>query len=161
LQNSQSSLISLEDELQCLALYLELEKLRFSDQFTYRIDVDQGVDQTMQKVPPLIMQPFVENAIWHGLMPRGNGEIDIQISVDDEFLAIKIVDDGIGRQASAASHQSQTSTHRSLGLTITSQRIKMMNTGLKTESLTIVDLVDATGKPAGTEVNIKLPLQNA
>jgi tetratricopeptide (TPR) repeat protein len=159
LQNSQSSLITLENELDSLKLYLDLEMLRFDNQFSYKIEVDDEVDISMSMVPPLIMQPFVENAIWHGIMPkRGNGHIDIHISSEKDFLIIRIADDGIGRAASAALQQVQAATHRSLGLEITSQRIEMVSAEMNsTQPLLIVDLTDPEGKSCGTEVVIKLP----
>jgi sensor histidine kinase YesM len=115
----------------------------------------------MIKVPPLIIQPFVENAIWHGLMPKkGNGRISIQISTDEQLLFIKIIDDGVGRAFSAAIKKHQSTTHQSLGLKTTSQRIKMLyTTNPNNSSVEFVDLVDAFGKPAGTEVVLKLPLR--
>jgi tetratricopeptide (TPR) repeat protein len=161
LQNSQSSLITLENELDSLRLYLDLEMLRFDNQFSYKIAVENEVDVSMSMVPPLIMQPFVENAIWHGIMPkRGNGHIDIHISSDKDFLIIRIADDGIGRAASAALQQVQAATHRSLGLEITSQRITMVNPEMSiARPLLINDLTDPEGKPCGTEVVIKLPVR--
>jgi tetratricopeptide (TPR) repeat protein len=162
LQNSQNPLISLEDELASLRLYLELEQLRFDNRFTYHIDVEDAVDLSMTMVPPIVLQPFVENAIWHGLMPKtGEGQINIHISTDQSILIIKIADDGIGRAASALQND-QAATHRSLGLEITSQRIKMMFPGdAESDPVYIGDLVDAAGKPAGTEVTLKIPIHYA
>ncbi|MEJ1240575.1 histidine kinase [Chryseolinea sp. T2] len=162
LQNSQSTFISLESEIQSLTLYLDLEKLRFDNQFTYKIELDKNVDASLAKVPPLIMQPFVENAIWHGLMPKNTlGEINIRVSVDERYLFISISDDGVGRAASESRKGMQAATHRSLGLSITSQRINMMHDGMEVNTVNIKDLVDAHGAPAGTEVEIKLPLRYA
>jgi len=75
LQNSQSILISLESELDTLELYLEIESLRFDFRFEYQIDISPDLEKSMIKVPPLIIQPFVENAIWHGLMPKKEREV--------------------------------------------------------------------------------------
>lgn len=161
LQNSQNALISLESEIQSLVLYLDLEKLRFDNLFEYEIVAQEGIDPSMIKVPPLILQPFVENGVWHGLMPRGKGgRIEIRISIDEDYLFVKISDNGVGREVAAASHKAQTATHRSLGLSITSQRINMMHHDGKVDSVFIADLVDSAGKPAGTAVTIKLPLLN-
>jgi tetratricopeptide (TPR) repeat protein len=158
LQNSQSSLITLENELDSLRLYLELEALRFDHRFDYNIVINKGVDITMLKVPPLVMQPYVENAIWHGLMPKeGKGHVEINISSDSGYLFICIADDGVGR--AMATTRSQAATHRPLGLQITSQRIDMMHhTGDTSSAVSINDLVDAAGQPAGTEVTLKLPM---
>jgi LytS/YehU family sensor histidine kinase len=158
LQNSQYALITLENELDSLKLYLELEMLRFDNRFSYSIIVDENVDKSILKVPPLLIQPYVENAIWHGLMPKdGHGRVDIQISSADDFLLVNISDDGIGRTA-AASRQ-QAATHRPLGLQITSQRINMAHDEKHTVlPVNVIDLVDNHGNPAGTEVTLKLSL---
>jgi tetratricopeptide (TPR) repeat protein len=162
LQNSRSGLITLENELDSLRLYLELEALRFDHEFTFEIVVAEGLDIGMIKVPPLVIQPFVENAIWHGLMPkRAQGRIKIKLSMEAGLLVVKIVDDGVGRSGKAgAEAEGQVSTHRPLGLSVTSQRLGMMY-GAVTEvsPVRVVDLVDASGNPAGTEVTVKMPLQ--
>jgi tetratricopeptide (TPR) repeat protein len=161
LQNSQNAVITLESELESLRLYLELEMLRFDHQFCYSIDSEDSVDVSMIKVPPLIIQPFVENAIWHGLMPKkGKGRISIQISTDKQLLFIKIIDDGVGRAVSATTKKHQPTTHQSLGLKTTSQRINMLySRNPENSPVKFVDLVDTFGKPAGTEVILKLPLR--
>jgi sensor histidine kinase YesM len=109
-------------------------------------------------VPPLVIQPFVENAIWHGIMPKeGKGLVDIHISSQKELLLISITDDGVGRAASAK--RQQAATHRPLGLQITSQRINMTHTTKDAVlPVSVTDLTDETGMPAGTEVTLKLPL---
>jgi len=160
LQNSQNSLITLENELDSLRLYLELEMLRFNNRFSYVISLDKSIDISVLKIPPLIIQPFVENAVWHGLMPKASsGQVEIDISAEKDYLSIKITDDGVGRNKSRAQQQSQTATHRSLGINITSQRIRMVHSaGTNIPPVSFVDLVDSLGRPAGTEVTLKLPL---
>ena len=110
-------------------------------------------------IPPMLLQPFVENAIWHGLMQKeGEGTITIEIKKqDEEFLNISIIDDGIGREK-AAELKSKTATHKSHGLKVTSQRIDMMNklnsTGAK---VNIIDLRDDKGLAMGTRVELIIP----
>jgi len=161
LQNSQNAVITLENELDSLKLYLELEMLRFDHQFTYNITIDDGVDIAILKVPPLVIQPFVENAIWHGLMPKEtSGRVDIHISSEHGFLFIKITDDGVGRAHAPERQQAQAASHRPLGLQITSQRINMTHDAKHgILPVCIEDMVDDCGNPAGTEVTLKLPLQ--
>jgi len=160
LQNSQSALITIEQELESLRLYLELESLRFDGRFNYKIKIDPAIDLSMIKVPPLIIQPFVENAVWHGLMPKETkGNVEIDLSETDDFLLVKITDDGVGRIRSSSHQNNETNGHRSMGLSITSQRIKMMYANeILHNPVNIVDLVEANGLSAGTEVNIKLPI---
>jgi LytS/YehU family sensor histidine kinase len=157
LQNSQEAFIPLERELEALQLYLELEALRFENKFEYKIDVDDDVDSTMLKVPPLIIQPYAENAIWHGLMhKKEKGLLEIEVYREDEMLIYKITDDGIGRKKAAELKSKSASTQKSMGMRITADRIDMLRQQNKT-SITITDLVLADGNPGGTEVLIKIP----
>ena len=92
LQNSQSPLIPLESELESLGLYLEMEALRFNYHFTYKISVPKDIDIEVLKVPPLILQPYVENAIWHGLMHKEEkGQLDIEVSQEGDHLYFKVL----------------------------------------------------------------------
>jgi sensor histidine kinase YesM len=159
LQNSQEAFIPLERELDALRLYLELESLRFVNKFEYTIDIGDHLNTTVLKVPPLIIQPYVENAIWHGLMhKKEKGHLKIELSGEYPMLFYKIIDDGIGRKKSAElDHKTKSSTQRSMGMRITADRIAMLQQQNKT-SITITDLVLANGNPGGTEVLIKLPV---
>jgi hypothetical protein len=157
LQGSQSDLISVENELNNLKLYLDLESLRFNFHFEYRIIVSTDIEGL--KVPPLVIQPFVENSIWHGLMPKeAKGHLVIEVSRDENFLRIRITDDGIGRIKSAELRR-QPSSYKSLGMEITSKRMALLNHNSKDqiEYVEIKDLVLADGSPAGTEVNLNIP----
>src|ERR1051326_355540 len=117
LQNSQASLISLESELESLGLYLEMEALRFNYHFNYKISVPKDLDIEMLKVPPLIIQPYVENAIWHGLMHKEEkGQLDIEVSQENDHLFFKITDDGIGRKMATELASKSATKHKSMGL---------------------------------------------
>ncbi|MDR6944247.1 sensor histidine kinase [Mucilaginibacter pocheonensis] len=99
LQNSQNKLITLEEELESLELYLSLEALRFDDHFSYRIVIQQELDVALLKVPPLIIQPYAENSVWHGLMhSEEKGRLDIGVFREANFLYISINDNGVGRE---------------------------------------------------------------
>ena len=160
LQNSQAAFISLESELESLQLYLELEALRFNHRFDYRLNVADGLDMSAIKVPPLIIQPYAENAIWHGLMQKEEkGNLDIAIEQDNDHLIVRIADDGIGRKAAAELASKSATKHKSVGLKITAERIAMLQSSNGSESpVTINDLVNADGTAAGTEVIIKIPV---
>jgi tetratricopeptide (TPR) repeat protein len=159
LQNSQASLIPLESELESLELYLDLEALRFDHHFDYRISVRKDLDIEVLKVPPLIIQPYVENAIWHGLMHKEEkGQLDIDVSQENNHLFFKITDDGIGRKEAAALATKSATKHKSMGLRITADRIAILQNPNGNESpVTINDLVNGDGTTAGTEVIIKMP----
>jgi len=158
LQNSQASLISLESELESLSLYLEMEALRFNNYFTYKISVQKDIDAEVLKVPPLIIQPYVENAIWHGLMHKEEtGELNIDISSHEDHLYFRITDNGIGRKKAAALASKSATKHKSMGLRITAQRIAMMQSmNAREVPVSIVDLTYPDGSGAGTEVTIKM-----
>jgi len=160
LQNSQASLITLESELESLALYLEMEALRFNHHFAYKISVPADLDISALKVPPLIIQPYAENAIWHGLMHKeDHGHLDIELWQENATLFCKIADDGIGRMKSFALSSKSATKHKSMGLRITADRIAMQQNGNSDNlPVTINDLVNADGSATGTEVIIKMPV---
>ncbi|MFI5152344.1 MAG: sensor histidine kinase [Chitinophagales bacterium] len=157
LQNSQANLIPLESELESLDLYLDLESLRFNYHFSYKIFIHPELDISAIIVPPLIIQPFVENAIWHGLMHKEEkGQLDIEIWQEGEYLLIKVMDNGIGRKQSQLLASKSATRHKSMGLKIAAERIALMQPDSPAESpILIKDLVDPSGEAAGTEVIIK------
>jgi sensor histidine kinase YesM len=110
------------------------------------------------KVPPLVIQPFAENAIWHGLMHKEEkGQLAIEIFQENDFLFFRITDNGIGRKKAAELESKSATKHKSLGLQITAERIAMLQNAKENEAVTINDLVSADGSAAGTEVIIKMP----
>ncbi|MBO9203838.1 MULTISPECIES: tetratricopeptide repeat-containing sensor histidine kinase [Niastella] len=159
LQHSQNSLISLESELDALRLYIELEALRFNYHFSYKISLQEELDISMLKMPPLIIQPYVENAIWHGLMHKEeHGHLYIEVCQESNQLFLKISDDGVGRSTVPESRYQSSATHKSMGLQITAERIALLQHFHPSDSSVIInDLVQDDGKAAGTEVVIKLP----
>jgi LytS/YehU family sensor histidine kinase len=160
LQNSQSTLITLESELESLRLYLELEALRFDNRFEYKVTVPRDIDIEILKVPPLIIQPYAENAIWHGLMHKEEkGFLGINIRQEGNHLLFTIKDDGVGRKQSEARTTKSATKHKSMGLKITADRIaNLQRTAAVVSPVVINDLVHADGTAAGTEVIIKIPI---
>lgn len=161
LQNSQEAFIPLDKELEALGLYLELESLRFDQRFEYKIIVNDDVDPVMLKVPPLIIQPYAENSIWHGLMQKKEkGHLTIELYVKEEMLFYVITDDGIGRKKAAELKSKSAETHKSMGMRITTDRLLMLQQqNEKKNSILITDLILADGSPGGTEVRIKTPVR--
>jgi tetratricopeptide (TPR) repeat protein len=159
MQNSQSALIPLAAEIESLRLYLELEAIRFNHRFEYQIDVDRSIEVDFIKVPPLLIQPFVENAIWHGLMQkREKGQLQVQIYPENGSLLLIVRDNGIGRrQASIFSGKSST-RHHSMGLKLTAERIDLLQHSKdKKPKVVINDLVNDDGSSGGTEVVVQIP----
>jgi LytS/YehU family sensor histidine kinase len=159
LDHSQKKYISLGEELDTMELYIQLEQLRLNNHFAYHIICDPAIDMDEVMVPPLLFQPFVENAIWHGLMhQKEKGKVSITISQDHQYLLCMIEDNGIGRQKAAEINKNRRGAN-SLGLKITQDRIALMsNEALQENSLTITDLKNSDGESLGTRVAIKIPL---
>ena len=160
LQNSQHSLIPLESELEALQLYLELESVRFNHHFQFTIRVDDNLDVSALKVPPLIIQPYTENAIWHGLMHKEEkGNLQVELYEETDMLCCKITDDGIGRKKATELKSKSASTHKSMGMQITADRIAMLKEeNLSETQIKITDLVLPDGSAGGTEVLLKIPV---
>jgi tetratricopeptide (TPR) repeat protein len=160
LDNSRSETIPLDKELETLQLYVQLESIRFENHFKYVVNIAENTSAGSIMIPPMLLQPFIENAIWHGLMQkRTKGTITVDIRKENEkFLNISITDDGIGREK-AAEMKSKSATHRSHGMKVTSERIEMMNklnsTGAKVH---IIDLKDEQSNALGTRVELTLPI---
>lgn len=153
---SKHEIITLEKEISTLNLYLELEALRLENKFDYSIVVDKALETELIKMPPLIIQPFVENAIWHGLHnKKENGHILIKVDeCKENQLLITIEDDGIGRKASGAMKKQQVS-HKSYGIEITMNRLQLLN---EQNVVQIIDLYDNENKAKGTKVTITIQL---
>ncbi len=160
LQNSEESLITLDLELEALQLYVELESLRFENKFQFNLKVSKDVSSEMIEIPPLIIQPFVENAIWHGLMHAQHpGVLNIEVSIEDEMLICVVEDNGIGRAEAARLRSKSVMKKKSMGLDITKNRLKLMdNNENKANSVHIEDLLDEAGNAKGTRVTLNIPI---
>jgi sensor histidine kinase YesM len=162
LNNSKKPFISLEDELEMLCLYLDMEKLRFKESFDYRIIFTNSIDAGNVFVPPLLLQPFAENAIWHGLMHKeGQGHLEIELSIDKKILTCAITDNGIGRNKAADIKSRSSEKQKSMGLRITTERLALLNKDHNESTFfDIEDLTDDEGKSAGTRVILKMNYKN-
>jgi tetratricopeptide (TPR) repeat protein len=160
LENSRSEKVTLENELAALSLYIDLEALRFKDKINYSLSVDPSVDKRFVRLPPLMIQPYVENAIWHGLMHRDEGgTIDIKVTQPEHnLLVVGIQDNGIGRQAAMTLKSKSATDKKSFGMQITSERLALVNTLFNTETIIeITDLKNEADEAAGTRVILKIP----
>jgi tetratricopeptide (TPR) repeat protein len=160
LENSQHTSVPLRDELDALILYLELEKIRFKDKFDYKISIDDEIDCIMYKVPTMLIQPYVENSICHGLMPgEGKGLVKIDMELKNDYISCTIEDNGIGREAAQEKKIKSDNNHNSLGTQIVTSRLDLVNTLYGTSLKTIyTDLKDENGESTGTRVEIQIPL---
>jgi two-component sensor histidine kinase len=154
---SKRELINLKDELEIVRLYIEIESLRFQNDFNFKINVEEALDKNAIMLPPLIIQPYVENAIWHGLLLKeGEKKLTIHISYQQNNLMIKVEDNGIGRKA--ASQFKQTDLHhRSFGMAITKERLAILEKMYSiTANVEVIDCKDEMGIATGTIVSINL-----
>ena len=160
LNNSKSRTISLKEELDALQLYIEIEHLRLDGKFDYLIDIDSSIHIKQAQIPPMILQPFVENAIWHGLMHKdGRGKLLVQVKDMGHQIQCIIEDNGIGRAKAATFRNSQTDHKKSVGMQITSDRIALINKIYHIDTqVMVIDLEDENGTPKGTRVVINIPL---
>ena len=157
LSNTTSKYVTLKDELAAIRYYIELEQLRFSNKFDYKITVDPELDEEFIEIPPMIIQPYVENAIIHGLInlpDKGMLRINVKKKSDNSLLCI-VRDDGIGREKAAEIAKDSGIKHKSRGMLITKARLEILNRQSKEDfSIRIVDLKDNKNNPMGTEVRI-------
>jgi sensor histidine kinase YesM len=161
LENSRAEIITLQKELETLRLYIDLEAMRFKDKVKYQINVSPDIDQQYTELPPLLIQPYVENAIWHGLMQKKEGgNIVVNITQPTEStLLVEITDDGVGREQAALYKSKSATKQKSFGLKMTSERIEMINQVYAINAtVEVVDLKDSLHNACGTKVIIKIPV---
>ena len=162
LEHSRLQVVTLSEEVNLLKLYMELESLRFDEAFDQVIELDKALDLDFEKIPSMLLQPFVENAVWHGLSTKeGKGRIEIHFQkVDEDFLRVSVTDNGIGRELAAMRRVEDEEGHRSRGMEITRERVHLLNPpSRQKDAVRITDLKDDEGAAAGTRVDILIPLQ--
>ena len=161
LENSRADRITLEHELDALQLYIDLEGMRFKHKVAIGIRVAADIDQQFVQIPPLLIQPYVENAIWHGLMHKPEGgtvSIDVTQPTDGQ-LRVAITDDGIGRARAAELKSKSAGKTKSFGMQVTADRIRMINQLYHVQTqATIYDLVAPNGDAVGTKVVLEIPV---
>ncbi len=162
LSNSSLAYITIAEELAYLELYLELESLRFENKFEYTINCDAELD-TSEEIPSMLIQPYLENAIVHGLMHLSGkkGAIHLRLEKMDTTLKCTVEDNGVGRQRATALKAAMRPKHKSMGMAITSERLEILNnmnnSGLRQ---TVTDLTDEKGQASGTRVELFIPLSS-
>lgn len=158
MNSSNSDFIALQDEIDSLKNYLALEHLRFANQFDYEIVIDEHLNTHQIQIPNMLLQPFLENAIWHGLRyKKEKGNLKLIIKQDGDYLTVQIIDNGIGIKASKAGKTKNQQTYVSRGMTNIKDRIENLNALHQTKiELNITELV--TENQSGTIVNLKWKL---
>ncbi len=160
LEISAKEFVTLQDEITSLKFYLELESLRFKDKLIYDIEVDPKISKEDTLIPTFIIQPFIENAIWHGLMLKTkNPTIEIKLTEKQSYIECTVKDNGVGRQKSGEINKNRVLKHRktSTGIATIKQRLDLYNKRYGSSSrFSIEDLHNSDGSPAGTIVSIKL-----
>lgn len=161
LQNSRENTISLSDELEALRLYLEIESRRFGESFGFEIIVPDDLDTDGLIVPPLLLQPFAENAIWHGLLHSTNPDkqLRVRIGEEEDYCVFTIEDNGIGRQKSREMKSTSAHVKKSFGMKITDKRVELFNKNFSSQiQISVNDVVGPDGEVAGTRVEIRYQL---
>ncbi len=161
MENSIETTSLLTDEIKILKDYLELESLRFDNAFNYSIEIDEAIDVEAVEVPMLIIQPFVENAILHGLLNKKVGAKTLRITFKklENYVCCEIDDNGIGRNASANDVNRINKHKKSRGLEVTENRLQLLNDKNHQEkNIEIIDKYDEQGQSLGTKVIIKIPI---
>ncbi len=153
LENSERKEIPIAQDLKALELYMQLEALRMHNKFIYEIKVDDAIDQENTLIPPLILQPFVENSIWHGISQREcDGRIWISIRKEGNMINCIVEDNGIGISEQSPDEQNAHADKKSLGMKITKSRIDVINRMKKTNATVTFSNLDE-----GTKIEVRLP----
>lgn len=159
LEYSKESLIPIHKEIESLQNYLELEQLRFNDSFQFEINKCKDIEDDVA-LPPLLLQPFIENAIIHGMNPKVNtGLIVLDFYIENESLVCVVTDNGIGINKSKAMKEKKVSMHKSMALDITRKRLEMMETATSKEAKVSIEEIVENGNVMGTRAMLILPLQ--
>jgi len=160
MDNSKHDFVTLSSEIQILEVYLKLEHSRFSDKFDYQFDVSKELEAEQYLVPPMLIQPFIENAIWHGLRYRNDkGLLNVSVNKDKDAIKVLIQDNGIGRKKSEELKTKNQKEHASTGLKNIENRISIINQLYHTKiGLAIIDIEDE--HETGTHVTLTIPLKN-
>lgn len=159
LDNSRKNVIPLAKEIETIELYIDLEKIRFETPFTFLLHIENDIDIDEILVPPMLIQPFIENSIRHGLSPKKeDGLLKLNYRISNDELHITLIDNGIGREAAKTANQ-PNKKHISAGLPITFDRINLLKEEYRTNAkIEIVDLYNENNQPLGTKVEIVLPI---
>ena len=159
LEHSEKEKISLQEELEMLETYIQLESQRFKGRIDYEFEIDPELDAEDVMLPSMVLQPFIENAIWHGLMHKEDqeGKISIKLKEEGDFLHCSIEDDGVGREKSLEL-KSKTAEHKSMAIKVTQERLGLLGKEDAGDLIRIVDLKNESNQGIGTRVELSIPI---
>lgn len=161
LDQSENNLVTLEKELQTLDLYIGLESLRLNIKPTYNVRILNNIQTNDEKIPPLTLQPFIENSLWHGLSKKeGEKKITITIAANPLWLTCTMEDNGVGRKKAAALKKRNIVQHQSKAINITFKRLLDLNNDKNIIPVEIEDLYDDAGNATGTKITLHIKRQN-
>ena len=159
LENSKHNVITISRDMEALQLYVDLEQFRFNNKFSYHVEVEEELMEDNYQIPPLLIQPFVENAIVHGLAnsDHPNLQLAIHLQAEGDYIKYTIEDNGVGRKNAAMYRMKNHANHKSVGLNITRERINIFNSQQNSgNEVKIIDLYDEKGDAAGTRCEIRI-----
>lgn len=157
LDNANQAFVPLKKELNLLELYLSLENLRIPD-LKYSIEVDPSIDANKMTIPNMMLQPYIENAIWHGLSPKkGERNLSIRIRRKEDIIICEVEDNGVGRKVAAELKSLYRKEHRSKGMELLSKRFSLLSKEYGSEIQTAVEDLHDNGTALGTKVSIIVP----
>jgi sensor histidine kinase YesM len=160
LEASSLKEIPLAEELETVELYMTIENIRFSNEIQFKIVIEEGIDPHIVKIPSLILQPFLENALWHGLSSKdGDKSILLHISRrKNGYIDISITDNGVGREVAEKLKENKVLKRKSVGIKITKERLANFSKDYQNKfEIEIVDLYDTQGTARGTKVILHIP----
>jgi len=158
LTNSRETSIPIREEMKAVSYYMDIERLRFDNKFDYEITIDEDIDQEFMEIPPMIIQPFVENAILHGLIhSQKPGHIKLTLKLQERFIFCIIEDNGVGRKKAMEIKEASGIIRKSRGMLITKERLEILNKQTQDQfAVNVIDLYDKDDKAAGTRVEINI-----
>jgi LytS/YehU family sensor histidine kinase len=159
LDSSNKESVSISKDKIALELYIQLQQLRYNNKFSYKTRFDKKLLSSDCYVPPLLIQPYIENAIMHGIVPddKNDLELSVKATLEDDYIIYTIKDNGIGRQKSAILSHQQNASQNGGGINLTEKRINILNKQQHARGeVSITDLYDEYGKPCGTKVEVKI-----
>jgi LytS/YehU family sensor histidine kinase len=154
LENSTREFVPLSDEIEILKDYIAFQQLRFNNSFTFNFNIDSSIESDLIEIPPMLIQPFIENAIEHGVSTIDNGKIDLAFSLHDKYLTVVITDNGIGINHN---NTKKELNHNSMAISIIKERIKLLSKSSKTITIEIIDLSEKDSNQKGTQILINIP----
>ncbi|MBM3436860.1 MAG: hypothetical protein FJY07_11660, partial [Bacteroidetes bacterium] len=161
LENSRKNMILLEDEVKALTLNMELERIRFKENFDFTVNVSEDLDASALFIPPMLIQPFIENAMKHGLRNKeGKGMLEVNFEHAGRVIQCIVRDNGIGREAAEKLNKAKNPNHKSVGMEVTSERIAALRLQFREDIfINVTDLKNQDGTAAGTEVILRIPFE--